>query len=204
MDFNWGAENTPNLVAITTTNSNYCLGQANTLLSNYATTSFSVMELSSPFTFLFSTFGYLPANYNSTTFIITSTVAHETYTVNYTYKIENTDSVSRTVQCQWLYNSTVINLSAVTTIAAGGTFTYTGSFTQIMTNIGDTLQVQFKTNTGTANKVRQQLGIPANLGIGGQVQFVESISNVTSNVILQTLRGELGQWEFLKRYNDYV
>jgi hypothetical protein len=30
------------------------------------------------------------------------------------------------------------------------------------------------------------------------VQFVESIANVTSNTILQTLRGELGQWEFLK------
>jgi hypothetical protein len=200
MDFNWGAENTPNLVAITTTNSNYCLGQANTLLSNYATTSFSVMELSSLFTFLFSTFGYLPANYNSTTFIITSTVAHETYTVNYTYKIENTDSVSRTVQCQWLYNSTVINLSAVTTIAAGGTFTYTGSFTQIMTNIGDTLQAQFKTNAGTANKVRQSpVSISGlNISFGTSVTFILNTPNVTSNVILQTLRGELGQWEFLK------
>lgn len=200
MDFNWGAENTPNLVAITTTNSNYALGQANTPLSNYATTSFSVMELSSPFTLLSWTFGYLPANYNSTTFIITSTVAYETYTVNYTYGIENTDSVSRTVQCQWLYNSTVINLSAVITIAAGGTFSYTGSFTQIMTNIGDTLQAQFKTNAGTANKVRQSpvSGSANNINFGASVTFIINILNLTSNVILQTLRGELGQWEFLK------
>jgi hypothetical protein len=139
----------------------------------------------------------IPANYNPTTFKITSTVLNETYTVNYNYGIQNLDSVSRTVQCQWLYNSTPKNISAVITIAAGGTFLYTGSFSQIMTNIGDTLQVQFKTNAGTANKVRQQQ-TSASFGLGANVTFVESISNVTSNVILQTLRGELGQWEFLK------
>jgi hypothetical protein len=94
--------------------------------ANFATTSFSVMQLSTGIPLLGGDF---PANYNSTTHIITSTVLNETYTVNYVYGIENTDSVSRTVQCQWLYNSTPINLSPVITIAAGGTFTYTGSFT---------------------------------------------------------------------------
>jgi hypothetical protein len=194
MDFNWGAENTPNIVNGTTTNSLYYLGASNTPTANFATTSFSVMELSIGIPVLG---GVLPANYNSTTHIITSTVLNETYTVNYDYGIENLDSVSRTVQCQWLYNSTPINLSAVITIAAGGTFLYSGSFSQIMINIGDTLQVQFKTNAGTANKVRQQQ-TSSSYGLGASVTFVESIANVTSNVILQTLRGELGQWEFLK------
>jgi hypothetical protein len=194
MDFNWGADNAPVIVNGTTTNSLYYLGASNTPSANFATTSFSVMELSIGIPVLG---GVLPANYNSTTHIITSTVAHETYTVNYDYGIENLDSVSRTVQCQWLYNSTPINVSAVVTIAAGGTFLYSGSFSQIMTNIGDTLQVQFKTNAGTANKVRQQQ-TSANFGLGADVIFVESIGNVTSNTILQTLRGELGQWEFLK------
>ena len=194
MDFNWGADNAPVIVNGTTTNSLYYLGASNTPSANFATTSFSVMELSIGIP-VFG--GLLPANYNSTTHIITSTVLNETYTVNYNYGIENLDSVSRTVQCQWLYNSTPINISAVITIAAGGTFLYSGSFSQIMINIGDTLQVQFKTNAGTANKVRQQQ-TSANFGLGANVTFVESIGNVTSNVILQTLRGELGQWEFLK------
>jgi hypothetical protein len=194
MDFNWGAENAPVIVNGTTTNSLYYLGASNTPSANFATTFFSVMELSIGIP-IFA--GVLPANYNSTTHIITSTVLNETYTVNYDYGIENLDSVSRTVQCQWLYNSTPINVSAVVTIAAGGTFLYSGSFSQIMINIGDTLQVQFKTNAGTANKVRQQQ-TSANFGLGADVTFVESIGNVTSNVILQTLRGELGQWDFLK------
>jgi hypothetical protein len=194
MDFNWGAENAPVIVNGTTTQSFYYLGGTNTPTANFATTFFSVMELSTGIPLLGGDF---PANYNSTTHIITSTVLNETYTVNYDYGIENLDSVSRTVQCQWLYNSTPINVSAVITIAAGGTFLYSGSFSQIMINIGDTLQVQFKTNAGTANKVRQQQLATA-FGLGADVQFVESIANVTSNVILQTLRGELGQWEFLK------
>jgi hypothetical protein len=194
MDFNWGADNAPVIVNGTTTNSLYYLGAPNTPSANFATTSFSVMELSIGIPVLG---GVLPANYDSTTHIITSTVLNETYTVNYDYGIENLDSVSRTVQCQWLYNSTPINVSAVVTIAAGGTFLYSGSFSQIMINIGDTLQVQFKTNAGTANKVRQQQ-TSASFGLGADVTFVESIGNVTSNVILQTLRGELGQWEFLK------
>ena len=62
----------------------------------------------------------------------------------YSYLIENTDSSPRTVECQWLYNSTPINYSGAITIAAGGTFDYTGTFTQIMSTVGDTLQVQFK------------------------------------------------------------
>jgi hypothetical protein len=37
--------------------------------------------------------GVLPANYDSNTHIITSTVLNETYTVNYDYGIENLDSV---------------------------------------------------------------------------------------------------------------
>jgi hypothetical protein len=194
MDFNWGADNAPVIVNGTTTNSLYYLGASNTPSANFATTLFSVMELSIGIPVLG---GVLPANYDSNTHIITSTVLNETYTVNYDYGIENLDSVSRTVQCQWLYNSTPINISAVVTIAAGGTFLYSGSFSQIMINIGDTLQVQFKTNAGTANKVRQQQ-TSANFGLGADVIFVESVGNVTSNVILQTLRGELGQWEFLK------
>jgi hypothetical protein len=194
MDFNWGAENTPVIVNGTTTNSLYYLGASNTPTANFATTTFSVMELSIGIPVLG---GVLPANYDSTTHIITSTVLNETYTVNYDYGIENLDSVSRTVQCQWLYNSTPINISAVITIAAGGTFLYSGSFSRVMSNIGDTLQVQFKTNAGTANKVRQQQ-TSASFGLGADVTFVESIANVTSNTILQTLRGELGQWEFLK------
>lgn len=196
MDFNWGADNSPVEVASTTFDSTYLFNTGDGSAANFATSSFSLMHLSfnlpNPLDFLIT-----PPNYDDSTNIITSTVANETYNVNYSYIIENIDTVVRDIECQWLYNSTPINYSGVITIAAGATFDYTGSFTQIMSIVGDTLQVQFKTNAGTANKVRQSQAGAITSG-GALVQWTVGLVAVTSNTILQTLRGETGQWDFLK------
>ena len=196
MDFNWGADNSPVEVASTTFDSTYLFNTGDGSAANFATSSFSLMHLSfnipAPLDFLIT-----PPNYNDITNILTSTVANETYNVDYSYIIENVDTVVREIECQWLYNSTPIDYSGVQTIAAGGTFTYSGIFSQIMLTVGDTLQVQFKTNAGTANKVRQsQAGAITNGG--AIVQWTLGVVAVTSNTILQTLRGETGQWNFLK------
>ena len=196
MDFNWGSENTPVEIDITTFNGFYVPTYTTSGGFNYATTTYSVMELSpQPIPFIG---GATPPNYNDTTKIITSTVVNENYDIDYTYSIENIDTVDRTIECQWLYNSTPINSSGVQTLAAnGGTYNYTGNFNQIMLNVGDTLQVQFRTNTGTASKVRQA-DCSGLLCSTANVVFNVNAEAVTTNTILQTLRGELGQWEFLK------
>jgi len=195
MDFNWGSANTPVEIDLTTFNALYVPDYTTSGGLNYATTSYSVMELSpTPIPFLNAA---NPPNYNNTTEVITSTVLNETYNINYSYSIENTDTVSRTIECQWLYNSTPINYSGVITIAAGETFDYTGSFTQIMTTVGDTLLVQFRTNAGTASKVRQADCSNAFCSTASVV-FNLNAEAITTNTLLQTLRGELGQWDFLK------
>ncbi len=194
MDFNWGADNSPVEVASTSFQSTYIYNLGDGSAVNYATSSFTVMNLSYNIAGLnFDT----PPNYNDSTNIITSTVANETYNVNYTYIIQNIDSVDREIECQWLYNSTPIDYTGIQTIADGGTFTYSGNFTQVMTNVGDTLQVQFRTNTGTANQVRQSLQGAQQNG-GAYVQWTVAVQAVTTNTMLQTLRGELGQMDFLK------
>jgi hypothetical protein len=193
MDFNWGSGNAPVTGTVNTYEAYYMFNTGDGSGANFATSSFDVMNLSYNIPIIG---GLTPPNYDDTTNIITSTVVNEAYNINYTYIIENTDTVSRTIECQWLYNSTPINNSGVQTIAAGGTFTYSGNFSQTMTNIGDTLQVQFKTNAGTASKVRQlQNAFPSN---GALVVFNVGIEAITTNTFLQTLRGELGQWDFLK------
>jgi len=196
MDFNWGSENTPVEIDITTFNGFYVPTYTTSGGFNYATTTYSVMELSpQPIPYIG---GATPPNYNDTTKIITSTVVNEGYDIDYTYSIENIDTVDRTIECQWLYNSTPINSSGVQTLAAnGGTYNYTGNLNQIMFNVGDTLQVQFRTNTGTASKVRQAdcSGLICDTA---DVVFNVNAEAVTTNTILQTLRGELGQWDFLK------
>ena len=192
MDFNWGSDNAPALLDLTTYTSYYLFGAGDGSGASFATTSFTPMALCSNIPFLG---GITPPNYNDATNIITSTVVNETYTIDYTYRLENTDTVARTIECRWLYNSTAIDYTGVVTIAAGDTFVFQGNFTQVMASAGDTLQAQFKSDAGSV--VRQDQISIVN-GTGALVYFYVSASNITSGVMLQTLRGELGQWEFLK------
>ena len=194
MDFNWGADNNPVEVESTTFYTYYLYNIGDGSAANYATNSFSLMHLSYNIPILN---GETPPNYDDATNILTSTVLNESYNVDYGYIIENIDTVDRDIECRWLYNAIPIDYSGVQTITAGGTFTYSGNFSQIMANVGDTLQVQFKTDSGTASKVRQsQAGLATNGG--AIVVWQQGVEAITSNTILQTLRGELGQWEFLK------
>jgi len=194
MDFNWGADSTPVELVSTLYQSVYVYNLGDGSAENYATSSFTPMNLS------YNIAGVnldTPPNYNNSTNIITSTVSNETYNIDYTYTIQNIDSVDREIECQWLYNTTPVDYTGIQTIAAGGTFTYSGSLTQVMQTVGDTLQVQFRTNTGTVNQVRQSLQSALQNG-GAYVQFNVSAEAITTNTILQTLRGELGQMDFLK------
>jgi len=196
MDFNWGSDNTPTEAGVTE-----FLGTwraiwpfVGTTFSNYANTTFSDLNIV-PFTLLGVIHSEVPPNYNTTTNIITSTVDNETYNVVYNYTIENIDTVDRTIECQWLYNSIPVNYSGVQTIIAGNTFTFAGNFNQTMINIGDTLVAQFKSDDATGTKVRQY---ESGTTETATVVFSQSIAAVTSNTFLQTLRGDLNQWEFLK------
>ena len=178
MDFNWGADIAPSLVLGTT-----YLG-ASVLSPTNATTSFTNLQF-----FGFSFNAQLPPNYNQATNVLTATQANETYSVNYDVEIEAT--AGEVVDFQWLHSNSSgtaiqsFNVNSYNT--TGAIFNYTGVF-QVIMNIGDTLQPQFKTSGGTVN---QQAGF-------GALTFVQSISAVTTNVLLQTLRGETGQWDFLK------
>ena len=196
MDFNWGAENNPVYIGDTLYDGFYW----NENSPNYATTTYSNLLLqtatgAAPVTV------NLPPNYNTTTHIITSTVINERYNINFDFRIDNLDTVVRTIEYRWIYtpvSGTPVALDYyLHNVAPSSVSQYNGNFTQVMTNIGDTLQVQFRCDTGTANKIKQKTGSYA-VGSTAQVVFSVGASSITTNTILQTLRGELGQWEFLK------
>jgi hypothetical protein len=194
MDFNWGADNTPTETGITTFVGTWraIWPFVGTTFSNYANTTFSSLDIV-PFT-LWAVYSEVPPNYDTSTNIITATVNNETYNIDYSYTVENVDTVDRTVELRWLYNTTSINPSTVITLSAGSTYTYVGNFNQIM-QIGDTLVAQFKSDDASGTKIRQYEDTTT---VTSTVTFNEFLSAVTSDTILQTLRGELGQWDFLK------
>ena len=204
IDFNWGADSTPTGVDITTITSAWAwsldlFGNE----SNYADTTFSVLNL--------RVWGYwgtpisqVPPNYDTSTNIITSTVDNETYDVVYSYTIENVDTVDRTVECQWLYTTgsltTPINNSGTITIPASGIWTYSGSFSRILLTTGDTLKAEFKSDDATGTKIRQyQTGSSCiDECNSATVNWGLSVTAFIGSNTMQILRGELGQWEFLK------
>ena len=192
MDFNWGAAEIP-VTAGNTFNSNWyaIMPLVGTAFSNYANTTFSPLNL---YTFSINNASELPPNYNSSTYIITATTDGETYLINYSYTVENIDTVDRTVDLRWLHNTTIINVSSTITLGANNTYTYTGNLNVTMLS-GDTLVAQFKSDDATGTKVRQYEN---SINATSTVQFVVSVTAITTSTLLQTLRGELGQWEFLK------
>jgi hypothetical protein len=135
-----------------------------------------------------------PPNYNGTTHRFTATQDGERYNINYSWTVENIDTSTRTVQFRWLKDTTVYNLSNVIAIPAGGEFTWTGYISQILTT-GETFQPQFVSDDASGTKVRQKQNSTTQTA---SVQLTTQIVAATTNTLLQTMRGELGQWEFLK------
>ena len=190
MDFNWGDTVSPIDEETYSITGNYFHtwaggGSGN----NIATTSFTPMILSSNVPLLPPP---TPPNYNDTTHIITST-GYESYTIQYSYDIENTKGSPEWVECQWLHNTTPIDNSGQVTVTSGTIFTYTGTI-NVTTSPGDTLQAQFK--AGSAANIRQrQTTFPTT---GAVVNFLLRPGSLFNFDYLQNLRGDLDQWEFLK------
>ena len=183
MDFNWGSDNVPENV----TGSTYA-GQspysADIFLLPIATASYQNLQLANYQINAWVT----PPNYNQSTNILTATQINETYEIDYDYKVNC--SVGDTVEFQWLHTtSTGTSIIDATSILSVTSSNYwQGNFTIVM-ETGDTLQAQFKTNGVNTWQFAN---------FSSTVFFIQSISAVTSQAFLQTLRGELGQWEFLK------
>jgi hypothetical protein len=183
MDFNWGGDNIPANV----TGSSYA-GQAPYAATIYllplATATFSNLQLAN-----YQNNAYVtPPNYNQTSNILTATQINETYEVDYYYQVNCT--AGDTVEFQWLhtYSTGTTTIDATSILSVTSINFWQGNFTIVM-QPGDTLQAQFKTDG--ANTWQYST-------FSSTVIFTHSISAVTSQPILQTLRGELGQWDFLK------
>ena len=134
----------------------------------------------------------VPPNYQNSgvnIYKIVETTDHQWYEIIYGFRF--TGGVGDPIQARWVKNEgtateTVRELQP--NLVAGATSTwYTGNFT-VRLDAGDTLSAQFN----AAATVQQAYGVWFSY-----CQFILS-SSLVDNAVLQTLRGELGQWDFLK------
>ncbi len=191
MDFNWGADNTPVVIGLTTYDLYWTQSDNFPPPSVYAGTSFTNLVLR-----LWNLAGWVvgqvPPNYDLSTNIITATNDGEHYNVTGDYSIQNTSATDTIdVECQWIKNTSVV-VTQTLTMTPSSTALFSFTFNEELMN-GDTLQAQFKrVDPASANTIRMdETGL-------SEVTFNVNTEAMTSAAILQTLRGELGQWDFLK------
>jgi hypothetical protein len=132
-----------------------------------------------------SMFPPAPPDYDYTNFILTNTTSNSVYSCTYAFEIKNVDTVDRTVEFQWLIAGVPFDNSGTITLPAGQSYTWSGTVSSPPLAIGETMQPQFKASDVS---VIQQINY--------DTIWIVSISTFAE--MLNSLRGELGQWDFLK------
>ena len=206
MDFNWGSEDYPSLGDLTKFVGGYLYysyggvtGMGAVVANDSTYTTLKVGDV--------SPLGHPapPPNYDTSTGVITSTVQNETYLIEYSFQIENSHGLlPYQYKCRWNYNGNYIDeMPTFQTLAAGTDTIWGGSFSIVMATAGDTLKPEFIASPSTGGSLSptpiRQKQVASTFGQGtATVNFYTGVTTLTSNSFLQTLRGELGQWDFLK------
>jgi hypothetical protein len=190
MDFNWGSADVPAISGVTTFWGQWAKQIGSTIESSvYAGTTYTNLVLKN------INGNTVPPNYDLATNIITATADGEQYTILGSYRIENTSTTAtRTVDCQWLYNATSLGVTQLV-IPPSSYADFSFSFNKILFS-GDTLQAQFKRNNPSSSATARMY--EDSITPTSSVIINVNTTSVTSDMLLQTLRGETGQWEFIK------
>jgi len=191
MDFNWGADNNP-------VTFNYSRVQSQNA-SQTATSSFTTIVVPSGTpNFYTSEMGYSSG-------VFTAQVDSQTYTMDYYFPIGSTGAPwSLTHRWKWYHASTGLTDYINVTPMSGASVAQipypvmSGNFTRILMT-GDTLNFEFQSLDTPSTVIETSPNITASQPIGnGAIHCVTSVIATTTDTMLQTLRGELGQWDFLK------
>jgi hypothetical protein len=176
MDFNWGAENAP--VVFNTSG-----GLARDTDQNL-TSSFTTLDFNS---------GVMPSQFGYASGVFTAQADGQVYTINYSMNFNRT-IFSDTLSVRWNVNGNIVNPFTSTAISD----TYAGSFTSPPLQAGDTIFCEAKSTNGFYDLDQSPIvtGIP--LTLANYITATTSVAQTTNEVFLGALRGELGQWEFLK------
>ena len=189
MDFNWGAGDMPIEV-----NSNSVVGNYNSLSEHYAGSSYTNLKLTFP------TLSLASVNYDTSTNKITSVNNNSEFVIDYDYGVANKNGMP-IVQLRWLLTfadgSTPeeIDETLQTTLNPFGVGSFAGQFTRTL-DAGDTLEAQFKSSI--SNMFYQNFD--TNVSSTATVNITRNITAITESTLLNNLRGDLGQWEFIKGF----
>jgi len=177
MDFNWGSDNAPVVF-----NSS---GQLTRITDQSLTTSYTTLDFQNMLgTIISPNFGYSSG-------VFTAQEDGQVYNISFNMEFKTSALVIETLDVEWVING-VANVSLNQTVTSNG-HTWIGNFTTIALSAGDTVLCRAKSSGVTMDL--ESGGFPATTAL---VTATTSSDQTTSDTLLGTLRGETGQWEFLK------
>jgi hypothetical protein len=177
MDFNWGKGNAPNDIKH--------IGEANlvtsgiTLTTTYTNVNFNSNNFPPEFGFDMTTDKFTATSDN--------TIYQFSWIINFTSIISGT-----VVSARWIHKD-----SGGNTLGIIGPFPTLGNTTGIGYTLGNNLNITLD----AGDTLELQVAAGANSAItmnGANINGSILIDNMTNSVLLNTLRGDLGQWEYLK------
>jgi hypothetical protein len=187
MDFNWGDAPIPQV--FDNTGSLWLINDWTAISGSFSYVEFDNVVWNG---------GPLPASfgYDSSTGLFTATAAAQTYDINFDMEFNSLGVTS--FECEWVVTDAggVEQIFNPVSTQFSFSYSYSGSFTTPPMAIGDTLGMRIK-GTGVAMEIDG-----TGPGIFNVPQSVLTVTtgaaNTSDATLLQALRGELNQWDFLK------
>ena len=182
MDFNWGEGNAP-----VNFNSRGELTRTSpqSLTTSYTTLDFQNM-IGPP----------ISPNFGYSSGVFTAQEDGQVYSISFNMEFETNVLFTETLDVQWLING-VANTALYNQIVNSSGHTYSGNFITTPLLAGDTVLCQAK-SSGFAMRLESGFSGAFVPTYDALITATTNVAQTTSSTLLQTLRGELGQWEFLK------
>jgi hypothetical protein len=177
MDFNWGADNAP--VVFNTS------GGLARVTDQNLTSSFTTLDFNS---------GVMPSQFGYASGVFTAQADGQVYTINYSMIFNRPLLFADTLSVRWNVNGNLVD--AFTSTANSDT--YQGNFTSLPLQAGDTIFCEAKSTNGFYDLDQSPIVTTSPLTFVNYITATTSVNQITNEVFLDALRGELGQWEFLK------
>ena len=195
MDFNWGDGTVP----LTFDNSGGLSMRIGFSLTGSYQTIIS-QELSDASWILLNPGTTLNSNigYDDSTGVFTAVADNQTYNITYNFLMSG-GTVLHQYSAKWVHTDASGNENPLGEVIGQLAFyPYSGSFA-VTLQTGETLELKAKEDVGSITVYQNWTGIPtANIYYLNTVTVSSNATSGTSASLLQTLRGELNQWDFLK------
>ena len=197
MDFNWGGDRMPSVIGDTSYTGTYDYVNSSIIFENNTTTFEPLPLLSNSVTGGLST-SDVPPDYQTSgadIYKIVSTEDNQQYNIDYNWRLQHQGATS-TINARWQFYDALTTLTQEInfySISISGDFhtNYSGNI-QVALNTGDKLWAEYNNTNTTSGSYRLAL-----TSLSGNVTFNLSSSLVDSST-LNSLRGEINQWDFLK------